>query len=199
MIARAGLGAAAVAAGWVAAGPRLGVGLAVAVAGVALLPAVRRRRAEAATLAARARAASAAVDLLAACLTAGLNGHRALLHIAGRVPAELTDDFRLVAADLHLGRPPGAALRALAERRGLEELRAAAGALEAAERWGTPPAEALAARAEALRTRFRLEAEAAAGRASVRLTFPLVLCFLPSFVLVTVVPMVAGAVGALGL
>lgn len=72
-----------------------------------------------------------------------------------------------------------------------------AAALEAAERWGAPPAEALAARAEAFRTRARLQAEAAAGQAAVRLAFPLVLCFLPAFVLLTVVPTVAGALRAL--
>jgi hypothetical protein len=59
------------------------------------------------------------------------------------------------------------------------------------------PAEALAARAEALRSRGRLAAEAEAGRAAVRLAFPLVLCFLPAFVLLVVVPTVAGAVRAL--
>jgi tight adherence protein C len=96
-----------------------------------------------------------------------------------------------------LGATPAAALRAAAERPGLDELRAAAGALEAAERWGAPPAEALAARAEALRSRARLRAEAEAGRAAVRLAFPLVLCFLPAFVLLTVVPTMAGALRSL--
>jgi tight adherence protein B len=74
---------------------------------------------------------------------------------------------------------------------------AAPAVLEAAERWGAPPAEALAARAEALRGRARLNAEAEAGRAAVRLAFPLVLCFLPAFVLLTVVPTIAGALQAL--
>jgi pilus assembly protein TadC len=97
---------------------------------------------------------------------------------------------------LRLGGTPAAALGTAAERSGLGELRAAAAALEAAERWGAPPAEALAARAEALRSRARLQAEAEAGRAAVRLAFPLVLCFLPAFVLLTVVPTVAGALHA---
>jgi pilus assembly protein TadC len=79
----------------------------------------------------------------------------------------------------------------------LDELRAAAAALEAAERWGAPPAEALAARAEALRSRARSRAEAEAGRAAVRLAFPLVLCFLPAFVLVVVIPTMAGALRVL--
>jgi tight adherence protein B len=69
--------------------------------------------------------------------------------------------------------------------------------LRVAERAPAVLREALAARAEALRTRARLNAEAEAGRAAVRLAFPLVLCFLPAFVLLTVVPTVAGSLRAL--
>ena len=143
-------------------------------------------------------AASGVVDLLGAALLAGLNGHLALLRVAERVPPALHAEFRLVAADLRLGRTPAAALSGAADRTGLAELRAAAGALHAAERWGAPAADALAARSDALRTRLRLDAEAAAGRAAVKLAFPLVLCFLPAFVLLTVVPLVVGAVRAAG-
>lgn len=175
----------------------------VAASSAAVLLLVRRRltarRAAKARLAAQAAVAPAVVDLLAACLAAGLNGHLALLRVAERCPAPLRSEFGLIASDLRVGQSPAAALRSAAERTGLVELRAAAGALHAAERWGAPPAEALAARAEALRSRLRLEAEAAAERAAVRLTFPLVLCFLPAFVLLTVVPMIAGAFQALGL
>ena len=142
-------------------------------------------------------AAPAVLDLLGAALLAGLNPHKAVLRVAERAPEALHEDLSLAAAVLGLGGTPAAALRAAADRSGLDELRAAAAALEAAERWGAPPAEALAARAEALRSRARLHAEAEAGRAAVRLAFPLVLCFLPAFVLLTVVPTVAGALRAL--
>jgi tight adherence protein C len=145
----------------------------------------------------RSEAAPAVLDLLGAALLAGLNPHKAVLRVAERAPEALHEDLGLAAAVLRLGGTPSAALRAAADRSGLDELRAAAAALEAAERWGAPPAEALAARAEALRGRARLHAEAEAGRAAVRLAFPLVLCFLPAFVLLTVVPTVAGAVRAL--
>jgi tight adherence protein C len=144
------------------------------------------RRAAARRLASRAEAAPAVLDLLGAALLAGLNPHKAVLRVAERAPEALHEDLSLAAAVLRLGGTPAAALRAAADRSGLDELRAAAAALEAAERWGAPPAEALAARAEALRNRARLHAEAEAGRAAVRLAFPLVLCFLPAFVLLTV-------------
>jgi len=158
---------------------------------------VARRRAAARRLALRSEAAPAVLDLLGAALLAGLNPHRAVLRVSERAPEALHDDLGVAAAVLRLGGTPAAALRAAADHSGLDELRAAAAALEAAERWGAPPAEALAARAEALRTRTRLHAEAEAGRAAVRLVFPLVLCFLPAFVLLTVVPTVAGSLRAL--
>jgi tight adherence protein C len=159
-------------------------------------PAVARRAA-ARLQTERARAAPAVIDLLGACLLAGLNPYRSLVRVAERSPAPLRVELARAAAELDLGRTPAAALRAVGERTRLDELRAAAAALEAAERWGAPPAEALAARAEALRGRDRLRAEAEAGRAAVRLAFPLVLCFLPAFVLLVVVPTLAGALNVL--
>ena len=166
-----------------AAVPALGL---VAVVGAVVWPVsvrVARRRAAARRVTLRREAAPAVLDLLGAALLAGLNPHRAVLRVAERAPEVLREDLDLATAVLRLGGAPAAALRAAAERSGLDELRAAAASLEAAERWGAPPAEALAARAEALRSRARLHAEAEAGRAAVRLAFPLVLCFLPAFVL----------------
>lgn len=176
-----------------------GFALVALLAAAASLASIRaqRRRTAARRLAVRAEAAPAVLDLLGAALLAGLNPHLAVLRVAERAPDVLEDELVLAASVLHLGGTPAAAVRAAAERSGLDELRAAAGALEAAERWGAPPAEALAARAEALRSRARLRAEAEAGRAAVRLAFPLVLCFLPAFVLLTVVPTVAGSLRAL--
>jgi tight adherence protein C len=194
----AGIGAGLLIATAVASGvPGLAVAVVPAVAGWPITVQVVRRRAAARRLAVRREAAPAVLDLLGAALRAGLNPHRAVLRVAERAPDVLHEDLSLAAAVLRLGGTPAAALRGAADRSGLDELRAAAAALEAAERWGAPPAEALAARAEALRTRARLNAEAQAGRAAVRLAFPLVLCFLPAFILLTVVPTVAGALRAL--
>lgn len=177
--------------------PGLGVAAFLAVLALPAVGWVAGRRAAARRLAARSEAAPAVLDLLGAALLAGLNPHKAVLRVAERAPETLHEDLGLAAAVLRLGGTPAAALRAAADRSGLDELRAAAAALEAAERWGAPPAEALAARAEALRSRTRLHAEAEAGRTAVRLVFPLVLCFLPAFVLLVVVPTVAGALRAL--
>ena len=180
-----------------AAGVRAAVLLLTVGVGVPLVVRASRRRSASRLQAARASAAPAVIDLLGACLLAGLNPYRSLLRVAERGPEVLRAELAQAAVDLDMGRTPAAALRGVAERTGLDELRAAAGALQAAERWGAPPAEALAARAEALRSRARLRAEADAGRAAVRLAFPLVFCFLPAFVLLVVVPTTVGALRAL--
>ena len=178
-------------------GKAQGVLLAVAMGTSVVAKQAIARRAASRLRAEQAAAAPAVIDLLSACLLAGLNPYRSLVRVAERSPGALRWELRRAATELDLGRTPAAAIRAIGERTNLDELRAAAAALEAAERWGAPPAEALAARAEALRSRARLRAEAEAGRAAVRLAFPLVFCFLPAFVLLVVVPTMAGALRVL--
>jgi tight adherence protein C len=181
----------------VAAGPALPLALSLAAGCGLVLVRRARHRGAARRRAALADAAPTVIDLLGACLLAGLNPYLALQRVAERSPEALRSELTRVAVELELGQTPSGALRAAADRTGLDELRAAAGVLGAAERWGTPPAEALAARAEALRTRAHLQAEAEAGRAAVRLAFPLVFCFLPAFALLVVVPTLAGALHSL--
>lgn len=190
-------GGAATAAVFATAGGTIGMLLLAGVGGMVVIKQAVARRAASRLRAERAAAAPAVIDLLSACLLAGLNPYRALVRVAERSPDALRSELGRAAAELDMGRTPAAALRAVGDRTSLDELRAVAAALEAAERWGAPPAEALAARAEALRSRARLRAEAEAGRAAVQLAFPLVFCFLPAFVLLVVVPTMAGALRVL--
>jgi pilus assembly protein TadC len=49
-----------------------------------------------------------------------------------------------------------------------------------------------------LRTRARRRAEVRARKVPIRMLFPLVTCILPAFILLSVVPMVGGALRELG-
>ena len=79
-----------------------------------------------------------------------------------------------------------------------EEGRTLVAALVASVRHGAPVGPALEAAAVDLRTRARRRAEVRARKVPIRMLFPLVTCILPAFILLSVVPMVGGALRELG-
>jgi len=98
---------------------------------------------------------------------------------------------------LDLGAPRARAYALIAARCGLEEVRALLAGLTRAERFGTSIADTLLGQARELRARARAAAEAEARTAPVKLIFPLVFCFLPAFVLLTIAPIALQAVRTL--
>jgi pilus assembly protein TadC len=69
--------------------------------------------------------------------------------------------------------------------------------LVASERYGAPLLPGLERLGAEVRLQRQRRAEEAAGRIPVRLLFPLVGCILPAFALLTVAPLIAGALRAL--
>jgi len=131
----------------------------------------------------------AALDLLAACLSAGAMLEAALAAVAtafdGPVGALLTDIAELTA----LGAPPEDAwATALRD----ERWAVAARAVVRAHHSGAALTDVLNRVASDLRHDLRARAGIAAARASVKAVLPLGVCFLPAFLLVGVVPSVAG-------
>ena len=72
-----------------------------------------------------------------------------------------------------------------------------ASALALADRYGNPLPPVLDRLSAEARASRRRQAEAAARRLPILLSFPLVLCTLPSFVLLTIVPLMAGTLSSL--
>ena len=77
------------------------------------------------------------------------------------------------------------------------ELAPVARAMARAEASGAAPAETVARVADECREAYEAAATAAARAVGVRATVPLGVCFLPAFLLIGVVPVVAGLGGAL--
>ncbi len=71
--------------------------------------------------------------------------------------------------------------------------------LVASERYGSPLGPALERLADEARRQRRQRAEEAARKIPVKLLFPLVSCTLPAFALLTVAPLIAGAIRSLRL
>lgn len=139
----------------------------------------------------RASESAAAPDLLdavAVCVTAGLSPRIALERASAVVRGPLAQELEGAQRQVVLGAQWRSALRGVAERTGLPELRRLSITLERSERLGSPVANQLRRLARDVRDERRLRDEERARRAPVAMLFPLVLCILPAFVLAAVVP-----------
>jgi pilus assembly protein TadC len=175
-----------------------GVGVPLAVGVVVLSVPERRRTARAERVAARlARDLPRAADLLATCLEAGAAPADAMLLVGDVVGGPVRVELLPLAAALRAGVDPAQAWPAAGDRDGRPDdpVRRLGRAFTRAAATGAPLADTVAAVAQDERDRARWAAEAAARRAGVRAVGPLGLCFLPAFVLLGVVPVVAGVAG----
>lgn len=180
---------AAMGAGWLLFGT---VGIAIGVpGGVVLARWVDRLepRAVAAERAAIRADLPVAADLLAACCCAGRAPTQSLDVVADAVGGPLGRRLAEVDARLALGAPPGVEWSRLAHDPllgGLGRVLARSGES------GAPLVRALERLATDERRRARGEAQERARNVSVRAAAPLALCFLPAFMLLGIVPAVAG-------
>jgi tight adherence protein C len=138
------------------------------------------------------------VDLLVLGVSSGLTVHLAVARVAARAPGPLAEELARVMHEVGLGRRLSDALDDLPVRAG-EPMRPVVAALVASERYGAPLVAGLERLADEVRRDRRRRAEEAARKVPVKLLFPLVLCTLPAFGLLTVAPLVASAVRSLHL
>jgi Flp pilus assembly protein TadB len=132
------------------------------------------------------------VELFRLATGAGLNVHLAVAVVAARFEGLVGDDLRRVPARVARGERLADALDGLAESG--DAVRPLAAALAAAERYGDPLGPVLDRLSAEARMVRRRRAEETARRLPVQLLFPLVLCVLPAFVLLAVVPLLLTAV-----
>jgi Flp pilus assembly protein TadB len=179
---------------WVFLGaPAAGLGLP---AGVALSwwisrlepPSVTRRRAE------LDRDLPVAAELLAACALVGRPPVQSLPVVSSAVGGALGAELGAISARLELGCEPEVEWRRLCEHPQLSALgRAMLRTVES----GAPLVDSLTRLAEDRRRQQRTDAQLKARAVGVRAAGPLALCFLPAFMLIGVVPTVAGTFQAL--
>lgn len=136
------------------------------------------------------------VDLLALAVGAGLSVPAAVPVVAARAPASLRPALSEAADALAGGRPSDHVLADLGRRWG-DPARPLVHALADHLRYGTPVLPALERVAAEARAARRRASEARARRLPVLLLFPLVLCTLPAFGLLTVAPLLAGTFDSL--
>jgi tight adherence protein C len=121
-----------------------------------------------------------ALDLMVVSIEAGLGLNAAIVKVGEElkeVHPDISEEFELTNLEIRVGRDRDEALRNLAERTGVDDLRSLVAMLIQADRFGTSIARAVRVYADSLRTKRRQRAEQAAQKAAVKLLFPLA-CFL---------------------
>lgn len=130
-----------------------------------------------------------ATDLMVACLQAGQPVSAATEIAAAAVGGPLGQRLTWVSGQLRLGADPEPAWMALAREPSMGPL---ARAMSRAAQSGAPVADVLTRLADDARQASRTASLAAARKVGVQAVAPLGLCFLPAFVLLGIIPVVAG-------
>ena len=137
-----------------------------------------------------------AIDMVVLGVRAGLLPSAAMAAATEYVPAAVRPAFTAVAARVDRGDRFADALLELDAHIG-GDARPLIDSFAAADRYGLPLAPVLERLATEARQQRRRVADTAARQLPVRLSLPLVLCTLPSFVLLAIVPLLLGAFSSL--
>lgn len=132
-----------------------------------------------------------ALDLMVTCTEAGLGLNQTFQRVGEEIQMnypELGKELAIVNAKIRAGMDRIDALRDLAERTGLDEIRGMVALLNQSIEFGTSIADMLRVFAEEFRDRRMQKAEEQAAKIGTKLLFPLVLCMFPVFFIVSIGP-----------
>jgi tight adherence protein C len=131
------------------------------------------------------------IDLLGIVLGTGLALDQAMVRVSEEMQyiyPDLANEFYTVVMQVRAGQDRAKAFAALVRRTGVEDIKSLSAMIIQSERFGTSLSMALKVYADALRTRRRLRAEEAVGKAGIKMLFPIVIFILPVLFVITLVP-----------
>jgi len=129
-----------------------------------------------------------ALDILTVCVEAGLGFDAALAQVARNTKGPLAAEFARVLQEMQIGNTRSQALRGMANRTTVPELRAFVSGMVQAGELGVAVADVLREQAKEMRLRRRQRAEEMAQKVSVKILFPLMTCLLPAMFVVVIGP-----------
>ena len=132
-----------------------------------------------------------ALDLMVVCVEAGLTIDAAMQRVGQELALahpRLSRELAIAHMETRVGLSRSESLRNLGTRTGAAAVQSLVAMLIQADRFGTSIGSALRVHADSLRLRRQSEAEETAGKASVKMTFPLVLFIFPSTFIVLAGP-----------
>jgi len=134
-----------------------------------------------------------ALDLLVVCVESGLGLTQALQRVADELAVshtELSLELAVVNAEIRAGVDRMKALRNLADRTGLEDIKGLVSLLVQALKFGTGIADSLRIYSEEFRDKRMQKAEEQAAKIGTKMIFPLILFMFPGFFVVALGPAV---------
>jgi tight adherence protein C len=132
-----------------------------------------------------------ALDLMVICVEVGLGLDQSLLRVAQElriVHPELSEELQMVNLEMRVGKTRLDALRELARRTGIDELKSLVAMLIQTERFGTSIAQSLRVFSDDMRTRRRQQAEEMSAKTTVKMVPPLVFFIFPALLVVILGP-----------
>ncbi len=132
-----------------------------------------------------------ALDLLVVCVEAGLGLAAAIQRVADEIDIshpELAFELSTVSAEVRAGMAREQALRNLADRTGVSDIRGLVGLLVQTMRFGTSVSDSLRVYSAEFRDKRMQRAEEQAAKMGTMLIFPLVFCMFPVFFIVAIGP-----------
>jgi tight adherence protein C len=124
-----------------------------------------------------------ALDLMVVSVEAGLGLNAAMMKVSAElrdVHPDIATEFELANLEIRVGRDRDEALRNLAERTGVDDLRSLVAMLIQTDKFGTSISKALRVFSDSLRTKRRQRAEQEAQKAAIKLLIPLALFLFPT-------------------
>jgi tight adherence protein C len=125
------------------------------------------------------RALPDAIDLLTISVESGLGFDAACAQVSKNTDGPLADEFARMLQEMQIGRGRSEALRSLAERTNLPDLRSFVSAMVQADAFGIPVGQVLRVQASEIRVKRRQWAEEMAQKVPVKILVPLIFCILP--------------------
>jgi tight adherence protein C len=129
-----------------------------------------------------------AIDMLTICVEAGLGFDAALAQVARNTKGPLAAEFARALQEMQIGKSRSEALRGMADRTTVPELRAFVSALVQSGELGIPVSHVLREQAKEMRVRRRQRAEELAQKVPVKITFPLITCLFPALLVIIIGP-----------
>jgi tight adherence protein C len=132
-----------------------------------------------------------ALDLLVVCIEAGLGLDQAFMRVSQELRIthpELCEELDMVNAQIRVGRTRIEALRELASRTGVDDIKALVAMLIQTDRFGTSVSQSLRVHSEDMRVKRRQRAEEMAAKTTVKMVPPLVFFIFPALFVVILGP-----------